>query len=570
MHEVADEVINLMSDAFPELAERRELIAQVTQGEESRFRETLRRGMKILDERFDEIQQTGMKELHPEVVADLYTTYGFPLDLTEVIAGEQDVRVNIHAASAIVRGAEEADGPIDPTAALDPSYREVAQLAESTTFNGYTTESGDSEIVAIIRVVTSDGVEERTIVDQAAQGDDVEIAVKETPFYAEAGGQVGDQGDIHREGSRARVRGTHRPIGTVSLHRATLEEGALRVGDRVTMDVDHDLRTATRRNHSATHLLHWALKKVLGQHAMQKGSLVGPDVLRFDFAHNQPLSADEIASVERLVNDKILTNAPVQTEVLAIDEARARGAVAIFEEKYGDVVRVLTMTQDSVELCGGTHAEALGDIGLFKIMSEGGTAAGVRRIFAATGIHALDFVRGVQEELTRARVAAKATTGGDLADKIAKIVQSEKQAHKRVKELEKQLVEGGGSGGGIDSMLSQAKSVGDVMVLGVKVADGTNMGTLRELSEKLRDKLGDRAVVLAAAKTGDKAQLALTVSKPATDALKAGALIKAIAKHVGGSGGGRPDMAQAGGTETAGIDDAVTAVYGEVEKALGA
>jgi alanyl-tRNA synthetase len=573
LHKVAGAVVDFMADAYPELADRRELIAEMSEGEETRFRATLRRGMKILDERFDELREGGKQELPADVVADLYTTYGFPLDLTEVIAREQKIAVDLAAATVIVKGEEDAEGDIDPTAALDPVYREVANKAGSTTFNGYQTEVGDSDVVALIRIDTEgegdEAVERRTVVEQVAQGDDVEIVVAETPFYAEAGGQVGDQGTIRREGTEAQVTNTRRPIGTVSLHRAKLTSGALRVGDRVHLEVDHDKRTATRRNHSATHLLHWALKEVLGQHAQQKGSLVGPDTLRFDFAHNQPLTDEEIQRVEKLVNAKVLTNAPVQTDILAIDEARARGAVAIFEEKYGDVVRVLTMTDDSVELCGGTHCHALGDIGLFKIVSEGGTAAGVRRILAATGQNALTYVDGLQDELARARVAAKATTGGDLADKIDKIVQSERQLQKRVAKLEKQLVEGGGSGGGIDSMLTQARTVGDVKVLGVKVADGTKMATLRELSEKLRDKLGGKAVVLVAANGGDKAQLALTVSKAATDELKAGALIKPIAGHVGGSGGGRPDMAQAGGSDTSGIDEAVEAVYAEVESALG-
>ncbi len=572
LHDVALTVVKLMGDAYPELGERSELIQRVVEGEEARFRETLRRGMKILEERFDEIQQTGVNELHPEVVADLYTTYGFPLDLTEVIAAEHAVVVNIDAATAIVRGAEEADGPIDPTARLDPAHREVTKLAQSTVFTGYDGEAGKSTVLALVRVDKQgeggEAREARRLVEQAAKGDEVEIAVAETPFYAEAGGQVGDRGAIRREGTLARVLDTYRPHGAVTLHRAVIETGALRVGDVVELEVDHGRRAATRRNHSATHLLHWALKQVLGQHAQQKGSLVGPDVLRFDFAHNQPMTDQEIAAVEKLVNDKILTNAAVQTDVLAIDEARARGAVAIFEEKYGDVVRVLTMTDDSVELCGGTHCRALGDIGLFKVMSEGGTAAGVRRILAATGHNALAYVRSLQDELARARGAAKASTG-DLADKIGKILQSERALQKRVKELEKQLVEGGGESGGIDAMLSHARAIGDIQVLGVKVADGTNMATLRELGEKLRDKLGDKSVVLAAAKSGDKVHLALTVSKAATASVAAGALIKPIAKHVGGSGGGRPDMAQAGGTNLAGIDDAVRALYREVEAALG-
>ena len=562
LHEVALEVVDAMGDDYPELRERRELISRVTEGEESRFRATLRRGMKILDERFASLGDD--KTLPADVAADLYTTYGFPLDLTEVIAAEHSISVDVAGAAKIVKSGDDADGPIDPAAALDPAYRKVVADAAATAFTGYESETGSSEVVALIKI---DG-DARTVVDSAAQGDEVEIAVRETPFYAASGGQVGDMGVIRGGDVVADVTTTHRPIGEVTLHRATIASGSLKVGDEVSLEVDHEKRTATRRNHSATHLLHWALKEVLGQHAQQKGSLVGPDVLRFDFAHNQPLTADEIASVEQLVNAKILTNAPVQTEVLSIDKAREKGAVAIFEEKYGDVVRVLTMTEDSVELCGGTHCARLGDIGLMKITSEGGTAAGVRRVLATTGQNALSWVATLQGEMQRARLAAKATTGGDLADKISKIVQSERKLEKRIKELEKQLLEGGGSGGGIADMLGAAQTIGELKVLGVKVAEGTNMGSMRELAEKLRDKLGDKAIVLVAAKNGAKGQLALMISKAATGTVKAGDLIKPIAAHVGGSGGGRPDMAQAGGGNPAGVDDAVAALYTEVQKLL--
>jgi alanyl-tRNA synthetase len=568
LHEVALEVVAAMSADYPELAERKQLIERVVEGEESRFRATLKRGMRILDTRFSELQESSDDGLSAEVAADLYTTYGFPLDLTEVIAAEQRVKVDVAGARAIISGAEASDGPIDPHAALDPCHRQVAKSAPASEFVGYESESVDSQIVAIIKI---DG-EQRRVVERAEPGDEVEIAVAKTPFYAESGGQLGDRGRIYDDKATLAVVDTQRPFGEVSLHRGKLERGGLAVGAAVSLEVDHAARSATRRNHSATHLLHWALKQVLGEHAQQKGSSVGPDVLRFDFAHNQAMTPEEVEQVEDLVNAKILTNAPVQTEVLSIDEARSRGAVAIFEEKYGDVVRVLTMTSDSVELCGGTHCGALGDIGLFKIVSEGGTAAGVRRVMAATGDNALSFVREMQRELRRARVAAKAQTG-DLVDKIGKLVGREKQLDRRVKELEKQLLEGGGGGGGIDAMLGQAKTIGDVAVLGVKVADGTNMGALRELAEKLRDKLlgdelGGKSVVLAASINGDKVQLAIMVSKGATGTLKAGSLIKPVAKHVGGSGGGRPDMAQAGGNDPAGIDAAVAAIYSEVARVL--
>jgi alanyl-tRNA synthetase len=307
---------------------------------------------------------------------------------------------------------------------------------------------------------------------------------------------------------------------------------------------------------------------VLGEHAQQKGSLVGPDTLRFDFTHNEALEREEMERIEDLVNAKILENAPVVTDVLAIDEARDRGAVAIFEEKYGDVVRMLTMTADSVELCGGTHCRALGDIGVFKIVSEGGTAAGVRRIFAATGENALRYLRQLEHDLDRARRAAKAQ-GSDLAAKIEKIVAHERELERRVKQLEKQLVEGGAEGT-VEDRLAAAQTIGGVKVLHVDAGKGTQAATLREIGEKLRDKLGPSSVVLTGSinEKGDKASLALMVSKDVSDRLPAGKLIKQIAGHIGGSGGGRPDMAQAGGSHVEGYDAAMQAVYDAVRGSL--
>jgi alanyl-tRNA synthetase len=576
LHEVALEVVGAMGDVYPELRDRRDLIARVTEDEEVRFRATLKRGMKILDERFEAMRAKGEHTLAADAAADLYTTYGFPLDLTQVICQEQRFDVDVDGAEAIVHGAEEATGPIDPTAAVDPAYREARAASPAATFTGYEREVGSGRVTAILRLSSADDGARRTraLVDRAATGDDVEVVVDVTPFYAESGGQVGDRGVLRGAGGLlVEVADTQRPLAGLVVHAGRVARGEIGVGQTIELEVDHEARSATRRNHSATHVLHWALRKVLGEHAQQKGSRVGPDILRFDFTNGRPLTSEEILQIEDLVNDKLLTNEPVTTEVLPIDEAKKRGAMAIFEEKYGDVVRMLTMTPEVVELCGGTHARALGDIGLFKIVSEGGIAAGVRRLFAVTGKNALAHLRAGEAELARARHAAKAQ-GGDLVDKIQKMAQHERELEKKVADLERKVLEGGpsagGGGGGVDGMLASARAIGGAKVLALRVADGTQAGPLRDLAEKLRDKLGGESAVLLASALGDKATLALMIAKPLTARLKAGDLIRPIAKIVGGSGGGRPDMAQAGGPDIAKIDEAVAALYAEVERALGA
>jgi alanyl-tRNA synthetase len=575
LHEVALQVVDSMGSVYPELRDRSALIARVTEDEEVRFRQTLKRGMKILEERIETLRASAETTLPPAQAADLYSTYGFPLDLTAVIGREHGVEVDVDAADRIVKSAAAVDGPIDGKSAVDTAYHEARALLEApVVFTGYDREEGESKVAAIIKVTGNEGEKkQRALVARAQVGDRVEIVVASTPFYGESGGQVGDSGLIIAEGLRLEVTDTQKPYPGLVTHEGVVKEGSINVGETVKLAVDHAARTATRRNHSATHVLHWALRSVLGEHAQQKGSRVGPDVLRFDFTHNKSLTREEIAKIEDLANAKILTNAPVITEVLPMDEAKKRGAMAIFEEKYGDTVRMLTMTSEVVELCGGTHARALGDIGLFKIVSEGGVAAGVRRIFATTGLNALEYVREADAELARARVAAKAQ-GGDLVEKINRMTAHERELEKQVADLKRTLLEGGGgaggAGGGIDSMLAAAQEFGGVKVLACRVADGTDAGALRDLAEKLRDKLGESSAVLVAAVADGKAQLTVMITKSATAKIKAGDLIKVIAGVVGGRGGGRPDMAQAGGPDVAKIDEAVAATYAEAARILGA
>ncbi len=578
LHEVALEVVDRMGATYPELRDRRGLIARVTEDEEVRFRQTLKRGLKIIEERFEDLRGRGEHKLPDATAADLYTTYGFPLDLTEVICREASFAVDVEAAEKIVKGAEAADGPIDPTAAVDAAYRDArTKLGQVVAFTGYEHEEGKSNVAALIHVDGKDSKTVRALVDRAEAGARVEVVVPVTPFYAESGGQVGDLGAITGAGGLLiEVTDTQKPLAGLVVHKGVVRAGAVAVGDAVTLTVDHATRSATRRNHSATHVLHWALRTLLGEQAQQKGSRVGPTELRFDFTHNRPLTPEEIQRIEDLANEKILTNAPVVTEILSMDEAKRRGAMAIFEEKYGDTVRMLTMTPEVVELCGGTHAQALGDIGLFKIVSEGGVAAGVRRIFAATGMNALAYVRSAEAELGRARAAVR---GGDLVDKIGRITAHERELEKKVADLERKLLDAAQSGvtstlqGGTTLAVQppgeRAKEIAGIRVLAERVADGTPVGALRDFAERLRDRMGAKAAVLVGCVTDGKAQLCVMISKEASATLKAGDLVKSLAAIVGGRGGGRPDMAQAGGPDVGKLDEAVAATYAEAARLLG-
>ncbi len=549
-----------MGDTYPELKERKALIASVTEQEEVRFRDTIDRGLRILEEEFTQMKARGQRVLAGETAFRLYDTYGFPLDLTQVICDERSFEVDgpgYDRAMAEARARSEGSKVGDN--AIEQVYRDaLCRLpARAVRFVGYDCESAQATVVALIH--------NGTLVDHAEIGQELDIVLDVTPFYGEAGGQVGDTGAILRDDTvMATVIDAVKPIADLTVHRATVTTAGLKVGDKVLARVDHERRQATRRNHSATHLLHYALRTVLGGHAQQKGSLVGPDRLRFDFTHGKALDPSDLQHIEDLVNEKILVNAPIETQVLAMQDAKKLGATAIFEEKYGDVVRVLTMTQDSVELCGGTHAQATGDLGMFKILSEGGIAAGVRRIEAATGMNTVRYVRGLEDTLARTARAAKAG-GVDVADKVEKIMHRERELEKQIADLTRKLALGGG--GGMDAMLSKARDIGGVKVLALR-ADISDPAALREMAESLRDKLGDSLVVVGA-QTGEKALLVATAAKSVTKRVKAGDIIRPIAKIIGGAGGGRPDMAQAGGPDGSRLDEALDATYAAVAQVLG-
>jgi len=557
LHEVALEVVRLMGDHYPELVARKGLIASTAEQEEVRFRQTIDRGLKILDEEIGELRRGGHATISGDTAFKLYDTYGFPLDLTEVIAKERDLDVDTAGYErALDEQRARSEGSKVGEAAVLGVWRDVAaRVKDGVRFVGYEREEAEGAALAIVKG--------DAIVERATAGEEVAIVTDVTPFYGEAGGQVGDRGTLRSASAAAdlvvAIDDTQKPLAGLFVHYGRVVSGTLETGAAVRLEVDHERRSATRRNHSATHLLHWALRSVIGEQATQKGSLVGPDRLRFDFSHGKPLAPEEIAKIEDLVNAKVLVNAPVETEVLPIDEARKKGAVAIFEEKYGDVVRVLTMTKDSVELCGGTHARALGEIGLFKIVSEGGVAAGVRRIEAATGLNALAYVRQVERTLKSAAQVVKSGPS-DLPDRLEKLLDKDRALEKEVADLKRKLAfGGGGGGGGVDDLVRGAREIPGGKALAVKV-DAPDAATLRELAEQLRDKLGE-AVVLVGAVQGPKAALALAVSKSLVGRYKAGDLIKGVAQKIGGSGGGRPDMAQAGGADTAKLDEALASLY---------
>jgi alanyl-tRNA synthetase len=551
LHQVCGTVIELMGAQYPELRERQDLIQSVAEAEEVRFRQTIERGLTLLEDRFDALKASAKTTLPGADAFKLYYTYGFPLDLTQVICSERGFVVDQAGYDAALEEARARSefGGVDE--AIEGVYREaLTKLPEGgVKFSGYEKTADQSPIVAIVKG--------GALVQSAAAGDEVDVITAVTPFYGAAGGQVGDTGVISAGSGKVAVDDTQKPVQGLVVHRGKVQSGSLEVGDGAELSVDETRRNRIRRNHSATHLLHLALRKVLGAHAQQKGSLVGPDRLRFDFTHTKPLTPEEISQIEDLVNERTLANYPVATDVLNMDEARKRGAMMIFEEKYGDVVRMLTMG-DSMELCGGTHARATGDIGLFKIVSEVGVAAGVRRIQAVTGDGALAHLREVEAALSSAAHAAKATPQ-NLSERIEKLFASEKALQKQIEELQRKLMSGGG---GFDALLGQARDLAGVKVLSVR-SDVTDRAQLRELAEKLRDKLGD-SIVLVASEADGKAQLVLTVAKPLLGRFKAGELIKGVAEMVGGSGGGRPDMAQAGGTDPSKLDQAVESLYASV------
>ncbi len=544
LHRVADAVIDEMAAAYPELGERRAFIASRIEREEGRFLETLAKGIALLDEEVARLVARGVTTLPGDVVFKLYDTFGFPVDLTADILASKKLALDqvgfdrsMGAQRARARAAWKGSGDEQVGAAYG---RLAADL--QTSFEGY----DRLALASTIRALLVDG----RVVDEATQGQEVEIIVDETPFYAESGGQVGDRGLLRSAGGgQVSIRDTQKPVQELWLHRGRVVAGRIGVEERVELEVDASARQATVRNHSGTHLLHAALRKCLGPQVMQKGSLVGPERLRFDFTHDAALTREEIAEVEDLANQWIEQNAHGETRHMRYADAVASGAMAIFEEKYGEEVRVVSFGEQSTELCGGTHARATGDIGLLKILSESGIASGVRRIEALTGLGALAHIRQEEYRLEEAARLLKSPVG-ELATRIERLLEERRQ-------LERELAQWKSASRGAVSadLSSQVELLGGLKVVAARV-DGTSASELRGMIDDLRGKLGS-GVVLLAAEEGGKVALALGVTKDLCDRLKAGDLIREVAAVVGGKGGGRPDFAQAGGPDASRIDAAL-------------
>ena len=482
---------------------------------------------------------------------EMYDTYGFPLDLLQVIGQEQGFDVDVDGFNQeMERAKARSQGSKVGDAAVQAVYKDLA-TSYSTRFVGYEQEQSSSRIQFLL----VDG-ESRDFLNPGERG---EIVVEETPFYAESGGQVGDRGVIRVGTAEFVVEDTQRPAGSLVVHRGHVTSGMInKFNDRkgpaqATLTVDHESRSATRRNHSATHLLHLGLRTVVGPQAMQKGSMVGPDRLRFDYSASKPLTSDEIAKIEDIVNERVLWNREITTHEHTMADAKAKGAIGIFEEKYGETVRMLTIA-DSIELCGGTHARRTGDIGLFKILSDNGLSAGVRRIEAVTGFNAVRYLRELETELTGAAMLVKGTMF-QTRDKVDKAMARQKEMQREIEALKRQLMSGGSK-----DLTSDARKVGDITVLSGRV-DVSDAAAMREMADKLRDKLDPAVIVLGAVSDDGKVVLVCTVSKSLTKRYQAGKLIKEIAGLVGGGGGGRPDFAQAGGTEPDKLDAALAHAY---------
>ena len=559
LYELTSAVVNQMAGAYSELRDAAATIAEATRGEEERFIATLDQGLPILNEMISKAKNTsitpgaGALELKGADVFMLYDTYGFPMDLIGEACREQGMTLDeagFNQAIEEQRNRARKTGGFEQETAR-PAVAELAGRFGTTKFIGYDRLESDSLVQAILKG--------DRLVKEAAEGDEVEIVLDVTPFYAEGGGQVGDRGVLMGQDGQVEIKETTRPVPTLILHKGTVTKGRIREGEQLRMTVNATTRLDAQRNHTATHLLHAALRDLLGPHVKQYGSLVGPNRLRFDFAHFRPLSSRDADEIETVVNNEVRKNERVATEVMSIQDAVAKGALAFFGDKYGEQVRVVTVESFSKELCGGTHCQHTGEIGLFRIVSETGVAAGVRRIEAQTGSGAFALMKKLEADIRELSDLLKVGQS-ELVSRTRKVMEQLKDKERALEGLQLKMAAG--------SMVpSKAKTIASVQVH-VQRTDGLDVNGMRALADQLRDKLKSGVVALGAATDDGKVSLLVVVTKDLIGKLNAGVLIKEMAAEVGGTGGGRPEMAQAGGKDPTKLDIALEKVFGLVERML--
>jgi len=552
LHELTATVVEQMGEAYHELRPAAGTVAEATRGEEERFIATLDQGLPILNDMLTKVRASGQNMLSGTEIFKLYDTYGFPMDLIAEACREQDIRLDetgFEAAIEEQRTRARKTGGFEGETAR-PALSEVAARVGTTAFVGYEHLNSEGVVQALLKG--------DRLVKDAREGDDIEVVLDVTPFYAEGGGQAGDQGLLTGPDGRVEIRETTRPVPTLIVHKGVVTSGSIREGERLQLSVNRRTRHDAARNHTATHLVHAALRDLLGPHVKQYGSLVAPNRLRFDFAHFRPLASRDIDEIESIVNEQVRQDQPVQTDVMGVQEAVAGGALAFFGDKYGDQVRVVHIDTFSKELCGGTHCRRTGEIGLFRIVSESGVAAGVRRIECLTGSGAFDSLKRLEADVRELSDLLKVAPG--------EVVARTRKLNEQLKEKERELAEVKLKMASTSSGDAQAREIKGVQVHAQRT-DGLDVNGMRALADQLRDKLRSGVVALGAANDG-KVSLLVVVTKDLVGRLKAGELIKEMATEVGGTGGGRPEMAQAGGKNPEGLGTALEKVFGLVQKAL--
>ncbi len=544
LYDTASVVVGHMSSAYPELEARRALIQEVIKNEEERFLQTLTRGLALFEDEISQLRQSGSMEIPGTVAFKLYDTFGFPRDLTEDLAREFGMALDHHGfekemakQKEMARQSWEGSGSLEASVA----WESIADIGP-VEFTGYRRLEDTGAIVAILK--------DSKRAEKADVGESVSIITDRTPFYAESGGQVGDHGAIAKDGAEFQVQETNKMGTGLIIHKGIVKSGSFSIGDVVSLEVEMGLRRSVMANHSATHLLQWALREVLGPHVNQRGSLVEPNRLRFDFTHFSAITVAEIERVETLVNEKIIEDIDVNVVEMPIEKAIAMGATALFGEKYGANVRVVSVGEFSQELCGGTHASRTGEIGLFKITSEGGIAAGVRRIEAVTGLGVMSYLRGLENELSQLCDRLRAPRS-ELVKKLDKLIDEKKFKEKEMSDLKQKFAREQGS-----DITVGVKEINGVNILARIVEDIKSPKDLREHADRLKDKLKSGVALLGAEADG-KAFLLALVTKDLTDRFHAGNIVKKAAQAVGGSGGGRPDMAQAGGPNVESLEETI-------------